>query len=147
MATSCCFFVRAAAILSLGLGLFAGQGSEKAVLKSVRAMNYLSVPSDFGPHHRTKWSNNWLILIDDDPGDPSFLEFDRSGNPVFNSLIQIPNANHTRFDDFAAGPDGTIWGAGFATSAEGKQAPFWRTSRTTDRASKSSAQLRTGPAN
>ncbi len=125
MAPNCCFFV-GSALLSLGLGLFAGpgEGSIKAVLKSVRAMNYLSLPSDFGPHHRTKWSNDWLILIDDDPGAPSFWEFDRSGNPVFNSLILIPSANHTRFDDFAAGPDGTIWAAGHATSGEGQQSSF-----------------------
>lgn len=102
----------------------AEQGSLKASWGEIRALNYNSLPSDAQIHHRTKWSNNEFIYIDDDDAAPSFYVFDRSGQIKFSSMIQIPRVNEIRVDDFAAAADGSVWAGGHATSGTGQRTFF-----------------------
>ncbi len=102
----------------------AGNGPVRAVPKSARSLDYKSLPSDADLHYRTKWSNGVFIYIDDDPGAPSIYVFDRSGTVKFSTLIQLPEIDRMRVDDFSAAPDGSVWAGGNATSKTGQESFF-----------------------
>lgn len=102
----------------------AGGGSVKAVPKSARALDYRSLPSDADIHHRTKWSNDVFIYIDDDQAAPSLYVFDRSGQVKFSTMILIPGVDRIRVDDFAAAPDGGVWAGGGAIWRIGQESSF-----------------------
>jgi hypothetical protein len=117
--------IRIALLLSVGAYVYgAVDNSAKAGLKSVRALDYKSIPSDAEMHHRTKWSNDVFIYVDYDPGAPSLYVFDRSGEPRFSAMIQLPEADRIHVDDFAAATDGSIWAGGGAISRSGQESFF-----------------------
>ncbi len=115
------FSVLSGVLLSACLCAAADNNSVKATPNSFRALDYSSLPSGADLHHRTKWSNDVFLYIDDDAGAPSLYVFDRSGRVKFTALILIPAVDEIRLDDFAAASDGSVWAAGHAISKAGGQ--------------------------
>lgn len=117
-------FVPAAVIILSGFyvyGASVNNSSGKAVPGLIRALDLRSLPSDAPSHHRTKWSNDALLYINDDAAAPQVYVFDRSGKVKMSGMIQIPDADRIRLDDYAAAPDGGVWTAGHALSKTGQQ--------------------------
>src|SRR6185437_16940378 len=120
------FLVSMALLLSGGSSLYSRAGNTLATVtpRQVRALDYSSLPSDADLHHRTKWSNGLFLYIDDDEAAPSIYIFETSGHIKFEAMIQVPGADRIRIHDFAAAPDGSIWGCGKAISKTGQESFF-----------------------
>jgi hypothetical protein len=54
----------------------------------------------------------------------SLYVFDRSGKVKFSTLIQLPEIDRMRVDDFAAAPDSSVWMGGNVTSKTGQDRFF-----------------------
>jgi len=87
-------------------------------------MDLTAIPSDAESHHRTKWSRDLYIYIDDDVVSPSIFVFDRNGKQVYNSLLQIPGVDRMRVEDFESAPDHTLWLCGNSHSPSGQASYF-----------------------
>lgn len=95
-----------------------------AIPTSIRTLDFRSLPGDAFDHSRTKWSGDFFILVDDDPGAPSLYMFDRSGRITTSAMIQITGASRVRVTDFAAASDGSIWTCGIGDSGTGQRSFF-----------------------
>lgn len=101
----------------------AADGPVAAVPATTYFLDVRSLPGSASQHSRTKWSNDGLLYIDDEP-TPLVYVFERSGKLRFSAPIEVPQAANIRLDDYALAPDGSAWAVGHADFRSGQVTSF-----------------------